>query len=553
MRHAAGHASASSRVSTNARGLQRTPHAHAPCGAYAAAGSSCACAGEAGRSTHLLERLEQLAAHAGAQVLAKVGRHVRRRLVQRLGGHGVRPRRLEAQRTGRTSEWQLAAACRYAIRRSAAARSCFTFLAPAPKNVAAALTTAFWQQDETQRACGGCVAPPRVPGARRARACGVQWRWLRCWLRLRPRGWARWMTSASLAGRARRTGACGRATARGTATECVLACSGVTPPPSGTSADTAEYVTLRSGARMPRVGFGTAGLGERTGEAVRSALAAGYRLLDSAQAREWYREDLVGEALAATALPREDVFVTTKIHPRHLGYEQTAARVAHSLHELHTDRVDLLLLHYPSCWGDLCGGVAPAGTWRESWRALEAAKAAGQASALGVSNFDAAQLLELLAWAKEPPDVVQAHSDPFSQARCAPRRPAMRPGSCPPRHRTGSCSGCARSTAWCSRHTARWGCSGGARAITATPCCMRPWWKPPPWRTRSRPRRWCCDGRCTKDRRVHHSVGVLVFRFRVLMHLRTASPAVHHSQDGEPGAHAHEPRARLCAHRAGAG
>ena len=252
---------------------------------------------------------------------------------------------------------------------------------------------------------------------------------------------------------------------------------------------------------MPRVGFGTAGLGERTGEAVRAALAAGYRLLDSAQAREWYREDLVGEALAATALPREDVFVTTKIHPRHLGYEQTAARVAHSLRELHTDRVDLLLLHYPSCWGDLCGGVAPAGTWRESWRALEAAKAAGQASALGVSNFDAAQLLELLAWAKEPPDVVQAHSDPFSQARHAQRCVAVRPGSRPLRRRTGSCSGCARSTAWCSRHTARWGCSGGARAITATPCCMRPWWKPPPWRTRSRLRRWSCDGRCTKDRR----------------------------------------------------
>ena len=58
---------------------------------------------------------------------------------------------------------------------------------------------------------------------------------------------------------------------------------------------------------MPRVGFGTAGLGEGTAAAVRSALSAGYRLLDSAQAREWYREDLVGEALAASGVPRSEV------------------------------------------------------------------------------------------------------------------------------------------------------------------------------------------------------------------------------------------------------
>ena len=201
--------------------------------------------------------------------------------------------------------------------------------------------------------------------------------------------------------------------------------------------DADAYVTLRSGARMPRVGFGTAGLGERTAVAVSAALAAGYRLLDSAQAREWYREDLVGAALEATALPREAVFLTTKVHPRHLGFEATASRVAVSLRELHTQYVDLLLLHYPACWGDRCGGDTPAGTWRDSWRALEAAKAAGTARHLGVSNFDAAQLHELLSWAKEPPDVVQAHSDPFSQAR--PLRPASpRRRSRPPRAEPGA-------------------------------------------------------------------------------------------------------------------
>jgi diketogulonate reductase-like aldo/keto reductase len=181
--------------------------------------------------------------------------------------------------------------------------------------------------------------------------------------------------------------------------------------------DDVGYVTLRGGVRMPRVGFGTAGLGDGTGDAVRAALAAGYRLLDSAQAREWYREDLVGEALHTASVPRTALFLTTKVHPRHLGSNATAARLAVSLRELRTDYIDLMLLHYPECWGDLCGGVAPEGTWRDGWRALEAMHATGVVRVLGVSNFDAAQLEQLMEWARVPPAVVQAHSDPFNQNR----------------------------------------------------------------------------------------------------------------------------------------
>ena len=196
----------------------------------------------------------------------------------------------------------------------------------------------------------------------------------------------------------------------------------LSPPPRGDAAagdasDADAYVTLRSGGRMPLVGFGTAGLGEGTAAAVHAALDAGYRLLDSAQAREWYREDLVGEGLAASGVARADVFLTSKVHPRHLGPTATPARLQHSLRELRTDYLDLLLLHYPECWGDLCGGVQPEGTWRDGWRALEAMRASGAVRALGVSNFDARQLRELLDFAAVPPDVVQAHSDPFSQAR----------------------------------------------------------------------------------------------------------------------------------------
>lgn len=128
---------------------------------------------------------------------------------------------------------------------------------------------------------------------------------------------------------------------------------------------------------MPRVGFGTAGLGDRTQLATLSALRCGYRLVDSAQAREWYREDMVGAAVAESKVPREKLFLVSKIHPRHLGFDATTAQLAVSLKELRTHFLDLLLLHYPECWGDLCNGQRPEGTWQDSWRALEAMQRAG--------------------------------------------------------------------------------------------------------------------------------------------------------------------------------
>ena len=185
-----------------------------------------------------------------------------------------------------------------------------------------------------------------------------------------------------------------------------------------------SHVQLPGGGRLPRVGFGTAGLGAGTEQAVRFALAAGYTLLDSAQAREWYREDMVGAALRDSAVRRSDLFLTSKVHPRHLGFRPTQRQVDVSLRELDTEYLDLLLLHYPKCWGDLCGGVVPEGTWRDSWRALEDALHRGVVRSIGVSNFDVSELRELLAFARAPVAVVQAHSDPFQanaelQALCA--------------------------------------------------------------------------------------------------------------------------------------
>ncbi len=179
------------------------------------------------------------------------------------------------------------------------------------------------------------------------------------------------------------------------------------------------YAVLNSGHKMPLVGFGTAGLGELSATATKWALHAGYRLIDTAQAPEWYREDLVGDAvkafLASGAAKREELFLTSKLHPRDLGAERTTEMVQSSLANLGVEYLDLFLLHYPKCWGNLCGGKTPQGTWRDSWRALETLQRAGKVRSIGVSNFDAAELRELGEWARVQPAVVQRNSDLFSQ------------------------------------------------------------------------------------------------------------------------------------------
>ena len=177
-------------------------------------------------------------------------------------------------------------------------------------------------------------------------------------------------------------------------------------------------VVLNSGHAMPLVGFGTAGLGDMTATATKWALQAGYRLVDTAQAPEWYREDMVGEAirafLASGGATREELFITSKLHPRDHGEKRAKAMVESSLTNLGVDYLDLFLLHYPACWGTLCGGVEPQGTWRDSWRALEELQRAGKVRSIGVSNFDVNELRELAEWARVEPAVVQRNSDIFS-------------------------------------------------------------------------------------------------------------------------------------------
>ena len=195
------------------------------------------------------------------------------------------------------------------------------------------------------------------------------------------------------------------------------------PPPLG-----APPPPPNARRHMPLIGFGTAALGGETAEAVAQAHAAGYRHFDSAQAREWYREDLVGAGLAAAGARRERVWLTSKLHPRHLGYDATHANFESSLRELNTTYLDLFMLHYPRCFPGLPGcpppAAAPAVYARDayvgSWRALEDLVLAGRVRHIGISNASPDEVQHVLSDEVSPrvkPSVVQAHDDPLRPNR----------------------------------------------------------------------------------------------------------------------------------------
>ncbi|EQC29043.1 hypothetical protein SDRG_13199 [Saprolegnia diclina VS20] len=193
-----------------------------------------------------------------------------------------------------------------------------------------------------------------------------------------------------------------------------------------TCATDARNVRLSNGVSMPWVGQGLAGMkGDVTATAVQLHVAAGFRALDGAQAKEWYDDVAAGNALAAIlqstpSLSRRDFFIASKVHPAFLGQVEVAVREMFvSWHlDWDTDAIDLVYLHYPACGDHIpdCRGQ-PVGDWRPAWRALERLYDDGKIRALGASNFDATQLHELWVMATTPPHVVQMWVDPFHQAR----------------------------------------------------------------------------------------------------------------------------------------
>jgi len=158
-------------------------------------------------------------------------------------------------------------------------------------------------------------------------------------------------------------------------------------------------IPLGGGVSIPAVGLGTYALrGQRGYQAMRTALDLGYRHLDTAT---MYRNEAeVGRAVADSGLPREDVFVTTKMLARAAGRERQSLDT--SLRELRLDYVDLWLIHWPPARSALTG----------AWRAFLDAREAGLARAVGVSNFSLAQLDEVTRATGEAPSINQVNWSP---------------------------------------------------------------------------------------------------------------------------------------------
>ncbi|MEV7887087.1 aldo/keto reductase [Streptomyces sp. NPDC002817] len=164
-----------------------------------------------------------------------------------------------------------------------------------------------------------------------------------------------------------------------------------------------QTVTLNNGAEMPLLGFGVYQIPpEQTEQAVTEALAAGYRLLDTAAA--YGNEETVGHAIKNSGIPREELFVTTKLWVQDAPAEANTRRAFEtSLAKLGLDHVDLYLMHQP--YGDVYG----------QWRAMEALNREGLAKAIGVANFYPDRLLDLVLNNEITPAVNQIETHPFFQ------------------------------------------------------------------------------------------------------------------------------------------
>ena len=176
------------------------------------------------------------------------------------------------------------------------------------------------------------------------------------------------------------------------------------PLPSGTGIG--SRVRMNQGPEIPWLGLGVYQTppGETTRRAVRDALAAGYRMIDTATL--YGNEADVGEAVRASGLARDDVFVTTKLWYTDHGFEAAQVAARRSLERLRLDRIDLYLIHSPRA-------KSPEDR-RDSWRALEKLQRDGVCRAIGVSNYAIRHLEELRAEADVVPAVNQVEMHPFA-------------------------------------------------------------------------------------------------------------------------------------------
>ncbi|MFE5566592.1 aldo/keto reductase [Amycolatopsis japonica] len=146
-----------------------------------------------------------------------------------------------------------------------------------------------------------------------------------------------------------------------------------------------ETYTLAGGIEIPKLGLGTWFIDDdKAAAAVRAAVEIGYRNIDTAQA--YGNERGVGEGIRTSGLPREELFVSTKLAAEIKDYDQATAAIEESLSTLDIGYIDLMLIHAPQPWNDFRGADYPEGNLA-AWRALENAHQAGRIRSIGVSNF----------------------------------------------------------------------------------------------------------------------------------------------------------------------
>ncbi len=166
-----------------------------------------------------------------------------------------------------------------------------------------------------------------------------------------------------------------------------------------------ERIHLNHGAEMPRLGFGVFQITsqEQCRESVLSALETGYRMIDTAAC--YGNERAVGQAVAASGIARNEVFLVSKVWIQDAGYDRTMASFEKTLENLQTDYLDLYLIHMP--YGDYHG----------SWRAMEELYRAGRVKAIGVCNFQEDRLADLILSHDMVPAVNQMEMHPFCQQK----------------------------------------------------------------------------------------------------------------------------------------
>lgn len=163
-----------------------------------------------------------------------------------------------------------------------------------------------------------------------------------------------------------------------------------------------QCVKLNNGVEMPMLGYGVYQVTKEECErCVLDALKAGYRLIDTAQS--YFNEEEVGSAIKKSSVPREEIFLTTKVWIEHYGYEEAKKSIINSMKKLQVDYIDLVLMHQP--FNDYYG----------TWRAMEELYKEGKIKAIGISNFYPDRMVDITSFAKIKPMVNQIEIHPHYQ------------------------------------------------------------------------------------------------------------------------------------------